>query len=75
MPVQALLDAHRSTLITTTLLLVLFSTMVFGALTKPMFDLVQGHDGALLMKHVCSHDDSAILTHLDRACESSRLWA
>lgn len=41
---QAELDAHRSTLITTTLLLVLFSTMVFGALTKPLFDLVKGHE-------------------------------
>ena len=26
-------------------LLVLFSTMVFGALTKPLFDFVQGHEG------------------------------
>lgn len=51
---QAQLDAHRSTLITTTLLLVLFSTMVLGALTKPLFDLVQGHEGAPTKPKMCS---------------------
>lgn len=41
----AALDGHRSTLITTTLLLVLFSTMALGALTKPMLDYIQGPAG------------------------------
>ena len=41
----AALDGHRSTLITTTLLLVLFSTMALGGLTKPMLDYIQGPAG------------------------------
>ena len=41
----AALDGHRSTLITTTLLLVLFSTMVLGGLTKPLLDHIQGPAG------------------------------
>lgn len=41
----AALDGHRSTLITTTLLLVLFSTMVLGGLTKPLLDYIQGPAG------------------------------
>lgn len=41
----AALDGHRSTLITTTLLLVLFSTMVLGGLTKPLLDHIQGSAG------------------------------
>lgn len=44
----AALDGHRSTLITTTLLLVLFSTMVMGGLTKPLLDHIQGPAGAAL---------------------------
>jgi hypothetical protein len=39
-------QAH-STLITATLLIVLFSTMVFGALTKPLLDFIQGAAGAV----------------------------
>lgn len=38
-------DAKRATLITTTLLLVLFSIMVCGALTKPLLDFMLGPDG------------------------------
>ena len=44
-PVGRTADPARSTLITTTLLIVLFSTMVFGALTKPLLDLIQGPEG------------------------------
>ncbi len=43
----AALDGHRSTLITTTLLLVLFSTMVLGGLTKPLLDYIQGPAGSV----------------------------
>ena len=42
------LDSHRSTLITTTLLVVLLSTMVMGAATKPLLDFIQGPGGGLL---------------------------
>ena len=38
-------DAKRATLITTTLLLVLFSIMVCGALTKPLLDFMLGPEG------------------------------
>ena len=38
-------DAKRATLITTTLLLVLFSIMVCGALTKPLLDFMLGAEG------------------------------
>ncbi|KAK9803320.1 hypothetical protein WJX73_001939 [Symbiochloris irregularis] len=37
-------DSKRATLITTTLLLVLFSIMVCGALTKPLLDFMLGPD-------------------------------
>lgn len=42
------LDGHRSTLITTTLLVVLLSTMVMGAFTKPLLDYLQSPAGAFL---------------------------
>ena len=38
-------DEKRATLITTTLLLVLFSIMVCGALTKPLLDFMLGPEG------------------------------
>ena len=35
-------DSHRSTIIATTLILVLFSTVVFSAATKPLLQLMLG---------------------------------
>jgi NhaP-type Na+/H+ or K+/H+ antiporter len=39
-------DAEKSTLIAMTLTVVLFSTLVFGAATKPLLDLMLGPDRA-----------------------------
>jgi hypothetical protein len=50
----AALDGHRSTLITTTLLLVLFSTMALGGLTKPMLDYIQGPAGVRAACGTCN---------------------
>ena len=41
-------DSKRATLITTTLLVVLFSILVCGALTKPLLQLLLEPQGALL---------------------------
>ena len=35
-------DSHRSTIIATTLIVVLFSTVVFSAATKPLLDFMLG---------------------------------
>lgn len=39
-------DLHISTLISTTLVVVLVSVVLFGALTKPLLDFVMGPSGA-----------------------------
>ena len=39
-------NAHRATLISTTLIVVLFSIMILGALTKPLLDAMLGPQGA-----------------------------
>lgn len=39
-------DSHRATLIATTLVVVMFSITVFGAVTKPLLDLTLGGQGA-----------------------------
>ena len=38
-------DSHRATIIATTLLLVLFSTVVFSAATKPLLEFMLGPQG------------------------------
>lgn len=35
-------DRHRATLIAMTLVVVLFSTVVFGGITKPLLDILLG---------------------------------
>ena len=35
-------DSHRSTIIATTLILVLFSTVIFSAATKPLLEFMLG---------------------------------
>lgn len=40
-------DKQKSSLISATLTVVLFSTLVYGAITKPMLDLLLGASGAL----------------------------
>ena len=40
-------DSHRSTIIATTLILVLFSTVVFSAATKPLLEFMLGPQGGL----------------------------
>jgi sodium/hydrogen exchanger-like protein 6/7 len=39
-------DSHPATLIASTLIVVMFSILVFGALTKPLLDLTLGDQGA-----------------------------
>ncbi len=39
-------DSHRATLIATTLVVVMFSITIFGALTKPLLDFTLGGPGA-----------------------------
>ena len=41
-------DRQRSTLIAMTLAVVLISTLVFGAITKPLLDLLLGPQGATI---------------------------
>ena len=38
-------DSHRATLIATTLVVVMFSITVFGAITKPLLDFTLGMGG------------------------------
>lgn len=40
-------DKQKSSLISATLTVVLFSTLVYGAITKPMLDLLLGAAGAV----------------------------
>ena len=42
-------DQRRSSLISMTLTVVLFSTLVYGAITKPMLDLLLGAQGKPLI--------------------------
>ena len=45
-------DKQKSSLISATLTVVLFSTLVYGAITKPMLDLLLGAAGAQLCRHL-----------------------
>ena len=45
-PDGATVDREKSTLISMTLTVVLFSTLVFGAATKPLLDLMLGPESA-----------------------------
>ena len=45
-PDGATVDREKSTLIAMTLTVVLFSTLVFGAATKPLLDLMLGPESA-----------------------------
>ena len=45
-------DSHRATIIATTLLLVLFSTVVFSAATKPLLEFMLGPQGEWHPLHV-----------------------
>ena len=46
-------DSHRATIIATTLLLVLFSTVVFSAATKPLLEFMLGPQGE--WHPICRH--------------------
>lgn len=50
-------DSHRSTIIATTLILVLFSTVVFSAATKPLMEFMLGA-GNYIQEH---NNSSSIL--------------
>jgi hypothetical protein len=45
-------DSHRSTIIATTLILVLFSTVVFSAATKPLLEFMLGAGEPFQSYHV-----------------------
>ena len=53
-PDGATVDRERSTLISMTLTVVLFSTLVFGAATKPLLDLMLGPESARPSAVICS---------------------
>lgn len=52
-PDGATVDREKSTLIAMTLTVVLFSTLVFGAATKPLLDLMLGPEGACPSGFAC----------------------
>ena len=79
-------DIHRSTIIATTLILVLFSTVIFSAATKPLLEFMLGPQGSishlswqlltsLTEDFTASPDHAAALADFDKAAELIRTRA
>ena len=53
-------DVSKSSLISATLTVVLFSTLAYGAITKPMLDFLLGPEGAESCIAPCTHQFAAL---------------